>query len=134
MATLSNNDIAQAIYLELKGKTEADMEKSLKKVVQFLSRKKLLSKSTLVLDALERLVNKEDERVVARISTAISLNPESKKHITHTLGQRYKVKEVELVERVDERLIGGFKIQIDDEVIDLTLKNKIKKLQEHLTR
>jgi len=36
--------------------------------------------------------------------------------------------------KVDEKLLGGFRIEVNDEVIDLTLKNKAEKLQEHLTK
>ena len=37
-------------------------------------------------------------------------------------------------EKIDEKLLGGFRIEVNDEVIDLTLKNKIFKLEEYLTR
>jgi F0F1-type ATP synthase delta subunit len=33
---------------------------------------------------------------------------------------------------VDEKLLGGIKIKVGDEIIDGTLKNKIKKLENHL--
>ena len=37
-------------------------------------------------------------------------------------------------EVLDEKLLGGFKIEVNDEIIDLTIKNKLEKLQEYLTR
>ena len=35
-------------------------------------------------------------------------------------------------EVIDKNLIGGFKVEVNNEVIDVTLRNKISKLQEHL--
>ena len=55
------------------------------------------------------------------------------KEINQILAHRYSVKEVILNEKIDEKLLGGFKMEVGDEVIDLTLKKKIEKLQEHLT-
>ena len=54
--------------------------------------------------------------------------------MTFILKERYQQKEVILVEVLDEKLLGGFKMEVNDEVIDLTIKNKIGKLQEYLTR
>ena len=57
-----------------------------------------------------------------------------KKELIFFLRGRYGVKEVILKESLNEKLIGGIRLEINDEIIDLTVKNKIKKLQEYLTR
>lgn len=134
MATISNNDIAKAIYFSLKEKSAGEMPKATKEVVRFLSKRKLISKAPQILDTLERISNKAEDRVVASITVAEALKPELKKNITEALTKRYKVKEVKLEESLDQRLIGGFKIRVEDEVIDLSLKKKIKTLSENLIR
>ena len=40
----------------------------------------------------------------------------------------------QFLENLNEKLLGGFKIEVNNELIDLTLKNKIYRLQEHLIR
>ena len=50
------------------------------------------------------------------------------------LKERYKVKDVNITEIFDGKLLGGMRILVNDEIIDLSLQNKIKKLQEHLIR
>lgn len=132
MSAISNNDIARAIYLFSK---EKGVEQSLfpLKVVQFLSRKRLLSKSKDILSRLDKIINEEEGRVVARVSSKDDLSGEIKKELSQSLAKRYGGKEVVMVPHLDERLLGGFKIEVNDEVIDLTVKNKIKKLQEYLT-
>lgn len=134
MTTLSNNDIARAIYLVSKDKTHPELHDINNKVVKFLVRRRLLSKSSDILERLNKIINNEDGRIVVKIQSAKKLKEEMKNELTTFLKKRYKVKEVVLKEELDEKLLGGVRIEINDEIIDLTAKNKIKKLQEHLTR
>ncbi|PIP69006.1 F0F1 ATP synthase subunit delta, partial [Candidatus Nomurabacteria bacterium CG22_combo_CG10-13_8_21_14_all_32_8] len=59
---------------------------------------------------------------------------ELREELIFFLKERYKAKEIFLTEVLDEKLLGGMRIEVNDEIIDLTVKNKIKKLQEHLIR
>ncbi len=134
MATLSNNDIARAIYLVSKDKTEIELREINTKIIEFLTRKRLISKVPGILEKLNKIINNEEEKLEIKISTKTKLKEEVKKELIFFLKERYKVKEIVLTERLDEKLIGGMKIEIGDEIIDLTVKNKIKKLEEHLIR
>ncbi|MEK7105003.1 MAG: F0F1 ATP synthase subunit delta [Patescibacteria group bacterium] len=134
MATLSNNDIARAIYLVSKDKTHTELHDVNKKVVEFLARRQLLSKTPDILERLDKIINYESEKIVVKVSSARKLKEELKKELIFFLKKRYKVKEVVLTETLDEKLLGGVRLEINDEIIDLTVKNKIKKLQEHLIR
>jgi F-type H+-transporting ATPase subunit delta len=134
MATLSNNDIARAIYLVSKDKTEIELREINTKIIEFLTRKRLISKVPGILEKLNKIINHEEEKLEVKISTKTKLKEEVKKELIFFLKERYKVKEIVLTERLDEKLIGGMKIEIGDEIIDLTVKNKIKKLEEHLIR
>lgn len=134
MTTLSNNDIAHAIYLVSKEKTHAELREVNSKVIKFLVRRRLLSKSPNILERLDKIINYESEKIIVKVFSARKLTEEMKRELTTFLGKRYKVKEVVLAETLDEKLLGGVKIEINDEIIDLTAKNKIKKLQEHLIR
>ena len=134
MATLSNNDIARAIYLVSKEKTHAELHEVNNKVVKFLARRRLLSKSKDILERLDKIINYESGKIIVKIFSARKLTEEIKNELVTFLKKRYKIKEVVLTETLDEKLLGGIKIEINDEIIDLTAKNKIKKLQEHLIR
>lgn len=134
MATLSNNDIARAIYLVSKDKTHTELHDVNKKVVEFLARRRLLSKTPDILERLDKIINYESEKIVVKVSSVRKLKEELKKELIFFLKKRYRVKEVVLTETLDEKLLGGVRLEINDEIIDLTAKNKIKKLQEHLIR
>ena len=131
MATLSNNNIAQAIYLA--SKTEGRSEQFFSNVVRFLFRRRLLSKAPDILLRLNKIINDKEGRVVAKVSSRSNLNEKMKEELVHALAKRYAAKEIVLDEHLDEKLLGGFKVEVGDEVIDLTIKNRIGKLQEYLT-
>lgn len=134
MTTISNNDIAQAIYLVSKYKTETELRNVNDKIIKFLSRKRFLSKSSDILERLEKIINYENKKIIVKVSSAKKLKEELKEELAFFLKKRYKIEKVIFIEEIDEKLLGGMKIEINDEIIDLTVKNKIKKLEEHLTR
>ena len=132
MSAISNNDIARAIYSASKDDIPAGQFYS--KVISFLNRRRLLSKAPAILLSLNKIINDEEGKVVAKVSSKSRLGEKTKKELEHILSKRYSGKSVTLAENLDERLLGGFKIEVNDEVMDLTIKNKIGKLQEYLTK
>ncbi len=138
MTVISNNDIARAIYLVLKDNHLEALPPSggkagkYDRIVKFLYRKKLLSKTSFILSQLRKIINQEAGRIIAKVSSAKTLNHQTKIRLENILKKRYSAKEVVLVEIVNEKLLGGLKIEVNNEVIDLSIKNKIEKLQEHL--
>jgi F-type H+-transporting ATPase subunit delta len=132
MAKISNNEMAQAIYQSVKGKTGHALLAQLQKVVEILNTKRLLSQAPQILASLRKIINKEEGIVEAKVSFAGKLTPNAKAHIEHALKKRYKAKDVVLHDMEDKSLIGGFKIEVGDELLDLSIRNKINKLQEHL--
>ncbi len=134
MATLTHNNIAKAIYLSGKGKKGKALDEVLRNAVSFLNRRKLLSKSQAILSSLEKIENNDNGILKAEIWSKNRLDSGTKKKLLQILKNRYKGKDFILTENIDESLLGGFKVRIGDELIDLSLKNKIYELQEHLTR
>ena len=133
MNAVSNNDLARSIYLFLRDEKESNKEE-FSKVVEFLARKRLISRSKDILARLQNVINGSEGITEVKISSAKKLKEENKKDISKFLKQRYGAKEIIFNEIWDEKLLGGFKIEAKDEVIDLTIKNKLEKLQKYLTR
>lgn len=134
MNNITNNNIAQAIYLSTKDKSAGGMSNVYKNIVNFLAKKNLISKSSDILKKLKKIINDENGIFEAKVFTARKLNDTSKKELKHILQNHYKTTEVDLVEILDPKLLGGLRIEINDEVIDNTIKNKINKLKNHLIK
>jgi F-type H+-transporting ATPase subunit delta len=132
MATISINNIARAIYESSLGKDGVELDVVTKKAVNLISKKHLMSKSKEILTELEKIVDKNEEVIRAKISSKIKLDKKITDEIDDFIKKRYKAKNTVLEFIIDEKLLGGIKIEVGDEIIDTTLKNKIKKLQNYL--
>ncbi len=134
MATISNNDIARSIYLGAKDKAGGELSAYLENAVKLLVRRRLMSKAPAILKSMRKLIDIEDGRISAKVSSADPLANQTKHHLIHALMKRYGAKEVILDEVVDPKLLGGFRVEVNDEVLDLSMKNKVDKLQEYLIK
>jgi F-type H+-transporting ATPase subunit delta len=134
MSTVSNNSIARAIYAVSKDKSDSEQAVIFGKVAQFLARKRLLSKSGDILAHLDKIINEAEGKVAVKIYSAENLSENDKKKLTHSLSARYSGKSIVLEEHIDKKLLGGLRLEIDDEVIDLSLKNRLARLEANLIK
>ena len=91
-----------------------------------------MSKAPDILKQLKKIVNESEGIIEAKVSTAKRLGATERYQLIQELKQRYKAKDVTLSEVINEKLLGGLKVEVKDEVIDLTTKGKILKLQTYL--
>ncbi|MDE2030986.1 MAG: F0F1 ATP synthase subunit delta [Patescibacteria group bacterium] len=133
MATISINNIASAIYQASKDKSGKDLDDVLKNSTILLSKKHLLGKSPQILEAIDKLIDKREGIIEAKISSKEKLNKIESENLENIIKSRYKAKSVQLTFTEDPSLLGGIKIEVGDEVIDMTLKNKLDKLKDYLT-
>lgn len=132
MSKISIKNIAKAIYESSINKDGASLDFVVKNTLTFLHDKRLLGKSKKILEELEKIVNKEEGSLKVKIHSRHKLSKQNIDEIENFIKERYKVKSVIIDEKEDEKLLGGVKIEVGDEVMDLTLKNKIHKLQNYL--
>ncbi len=133
MTAVSNKNIAHAIYLASKDKNNEEQSLVAKKTLQFLIKKRLLSKTKDILSHLKKIINEHEGVLEAKVYSSEKINEKTGRELIQALIKRYSVREIKLVEILDKKLIGGLKIEVNNEIIDLTLRNRMKKLQEHLT-
>jgi F-type H+-transporting ATPase subunit delta len=65
------------------------------------------------------------------VTTASALTAEQKVTVSKIVKD-YTGKEVELIEQIDESLIGGFILKVDDKQIDDSIKRKLNDLKVSL--
>jgi F-type H+-transporting ATPase subunit delta len=65
------------------------------------------------------------------LTTAVKVDDMIKKQITDLISNVFKTK-VDLKENVDPEIIGGFILQVDDDYIDASIKNKLRKIKKEL--
>jgi F-type H+-transporting ATPase subunit delta len=66
---------------------------------------------------------------VATVTTAIPLDAKLRVEIEKLVRKYSDKKEIELVEKVDKEMIGGFILNVGDKQVDASIKNKLKALK-----
>lgn len=65
------------------------------------------------------------------LTTAVKVGPEIRQQISDLISGLFKTK-VELTEIVNKEIIGGFILKIEDNYIDASVKNKLRKIEKEL--
>lgn len=65
----------------------------------------------------------------ASVTTAVALDEKTRKEFEEMVKQLSNKKEVELDEKIDKDLIGGFVLNVEDKQIDASIRNNLKKLK-----
>lgn len=65
------------------------------------------------------------------LTTAVKVDEKLKKQITDLITRLFKT-QVSLKENIDTDIIGGFILQVDDQYIDASIKNKLRKIRKEL--
>jgi F-type H+-transporting ATPase subunit delta len=65
------------------------------------------------------------------LTTAIKVDPKVRKQITDLISEVFSTK-VELEEKINPEIIGGFILRIDDKYIDASIKNRLRKIKKEL--
>jgi F-type H+-transporting ATPase subunit delta len=66
------------------------------------------------------------------LTTAITVNDKSRKAISGLIASVFNTK-VELKETIDKDIIGGFILKVNDNFIDASVRNKLRKIKKELT-
>lgn len=66
------------------------------------------------------------------LTTAVKIDPEIRKQIIEMIQEVFKTK-VDLEENVDNEIIGGFILRVEDNLIDASLRNRLRKIRKELS-
>ena len=122
-----------------------DSDQTLNFLVSFLPQKdesfsKFLSimianKKVYFLDEVYKLFNDmvlEDKKTtIAEVETAFALSDTQKSDIVNSLSKKHN-KKIQIHEVINERLLAGIKISVNNEVTDYSVRNKLNLMKEQI--
>ena len=121
------------LLLELTDEKPEEEHKGLyKSFVELLSKKKMLGHAKQIIEKYRTLYNEKHHIVEATVTLQSRMTEKTRLDLRETLKKKYKAREVHMLEKVDQRVLGGLKIKVGDEVIDTTLKNALNQLESKL--
>lgn len=124
---LTAKQYAQALHEAISESTPADQEKILDNFAQILHDNADLSK----INQIEKDFLSLQGIKQVQVSSARAFSEAEEKRIISELNEYVGVK-VELKKKVDEGLLGGLVIKVDDELIDGSIAGSLKDLKNKL--
>lgn len=133
MIKISPKQMAQLLLELTRGKSEAEIQPILKEYVALLGKKRLINKTPEIIEMYRTLYNTEENIAEVTVTLISKLDSDTRTKLSGALKEKLGVSEVQMIEKVDERLLGGIKIQVKDTVHDMSLKNVLNQLEVKLT-
>ncbi|AWB09937.1 ATP synthase F1 subcomplex delta subunit [Thermodesulfobium acidiphilum] len=101
-------------------------------LLEFLIDKNRFFLLPFILQSLEETLNEESGRIVANLEVATPLTDELKSKFIEYFKKKFNAKTVDIVEVVNEKIIGGFRAKIGDYLIDASIKGSLDKAKRLL--
>jgi F-type H+-transporting ATPase subunit delta len=120
--------VLHEVTKDLKG---AELESVLKSFINLLAKKNLLSQLDKILAEYEKYYNQINGIINIKAKTAQPLSQAETKTLAENL-KKITGKEIELKNTTDQDLIGGIILQIDDNLIDGSIKNQLEILKQKM--
>ena len=79
-----------------------------------------------------QMILDDDNTMIAEIETAFKLSEDQKNQLTKNLEQEHS-KKIKIDEVINEELLAGIKISVDNEVTDFSVKYKLNSMKEQIT-
>ncbi len=87
-----------------------------------------------ILNKFIRKYNKEHHIKEGIIWTVNKLDQALEKEIEAKFSKKYPSQKIEFTTKIDKDLIGGFKVEIDQDVYDLSIKNELTNIKKELLK
>lgn len=120
---------AQALYDSLKDVKENEIDSVFKNFYSILLRNNDLKLISKIIEKIEEIDKEERGIVEIEVTSAKKIDKDLALKIREIIGNK-----VEIKEKIDPSLIGGLRLQINDLLIDGSIKAKLNKLRQSLVQ
>jgi F-type H+-transporting ATPase subunit delta len=127
---ISVEQYAGALFSGLREVSEKDHDTVIENLVRILKQNNDLDKFDAIVEAYERIEQKNSGIAEAVVTTATPHSADKKMMdaLNNIAGSKVKV-----TEEVDESIIGGVIVRIDDTLLDASIKTKLDNLKDSLS-
>ena len=132
---INSKQYARLIFELADNLSEEGLLASLKKVAKIIVKNRDEKKISKIADELLVLIKKQEKVLEIKITTARPLNQKNLNYFKNVLAQRRKINsdnDLKLETIIDKRIKSGIIIQINNEIWDNSLRNKLQKISANL--
>ncbi|MFP4471106.1 MAG: ATP synthase F1 subunit delta [Bacteroidales bacterium] len=101
--------------------------------LQLLTRKEREVYLREITESFEKLYKDHHNIITVTVTSTVALNKENREELLNLLNEQTH-KTVDLVEEVDEELIGGFVIKMEDRKYDASIRQKLERLRKRFEK
>jgi F-type H+-transporting ATPase subunit delta len=117
----------------LKTAAGKEVSVSLAKFLPFVAEKERLEYIHYIALEYLKLYRKEKNIVAIKLITAVKLDEKLLQRIKQLIEEQQKA-EVEIIEKIDDSIIGGFIFEMDGQRLDASVTGELKKIREDLLK
>lgn len=125
---------AKSLFETIRDADKTQAKKAIQKFSKILVDNNKTSEVNKILSYFDYLWNKEKNVIDAEVITVNKMNKSDitllKDYITKETG----ADEVNLIESIDEKIMGGFVVKYDDKIFDVSIKNRMRELGKALRK
>jgi|GEM_PF-3187598 len=132
---INSKQYARLIFELADNLSEEGLLASLKKVAKIIVKNRDEKKISKIADELLVLIKKQEKVLEIKITTARPLNQKNLNYFKNVLAQRRKINsdnDLKLETIIDKRIKSGIIIQINNEIWDNSLRNRLQKISANL--
>jgi len=124
---------AQSLYETISQmESGGDIKAAIKNFVKILATRNELGKASDITHEFTKIWNKEQGIVEGELVSARELSEEIKTLLNGQIVKLLKIKEIRLESIVDQDILGGFVVKMDDMVIDGSIKHQLINLKNKI--
>lgn len=131
MKKLNAKQYAYLLDQVTEGKSKAELPVVIKGFTTLLLRRHQLNLKDRIIQEYNLLFQEKTGRYQAQVTTVKKLSDSAKQDIINRLKSTLGY-QVEIEEKLDPDLIGGFTIQVNDTVIDASVKSQLQTLKSKM--
>lgn len=131
---ISNQQYATALFEATHGKSQSEINSAVANFVKILEKNNQVKNFNGIINKFSEIWNKEEGIVEAEVVSAEKLSGELVDKLSRFIKEKYKTKEVSIVNKIDKSIKGGIIIKVGDEVMDSSVAGQLKKLKSSLEK
>lgn len=129
---ITASQYAKSLHGAIQEKSQHETDVVIANLFKVLQKNGQMKLARKVVEKFSDLWNKENGIVEAEIATRHKMQDSMVKKIEDFLKEKYRAKEVVLVQKVDEGIKGGIIIKVGDELIDASVERRLMELKKML--
>ena len=132
LSILANASVDKNVKKEMISKVYKSLDEDFRYFLYVIIDHNRMNYLSKIIEAYKKLVLEESSSLKATVFSTYKLNDRTLKVIEGRLKERYKGKQIVITNVIDETLIGGIKVEVNNEALDLSLKEYLNRLKDSI--